>query len=282
MKQKFRWTRRRFLAALGGTAAATGLYTWRWEPHWLQIVRRDLPIKHLPAQLNGATLAQFSDLHIGPKVDDAYLQDVFDRVRALSPEIVVYTGDWISYHSDIRNHFARIVPQVARGSLGTIGILGNHDYGVDWNDPGCANAVASLAENAGVRILQNESADVHGLTIAGLDDIWARRFRPEQVMPSLKAQSASLVLIHNPDAVDWAGWGNYSGWILAGHTHGGQCKPPFLPPPMLPVANCRYTCGEFNLADGRRLYINRGVGHLMRVRFNVRPEVTLFRLVEAS
>ncbi|HEX2860069.1 MAG TPA: hypothetical protein VHN79_00430, partial [Lacunisphaera sp.] len=73
----------------------------------------------------------------------------------------------------------------------------------------------------------------------------------------------------------------YQGWILAGHTHGGQCKPPFLPPPLLPVRNRRYTAGEFDLGDGRKLYINRGLGHLLRVRFNVRPEVTVFRLAPA-
>lgn len=88
----------------------------------------------------------------------------------------------------------------------------------------------------------------------------------------------ALALSHNPDSVDLPGWENHAGWILAGHTHGGQCKPPFLPPPLLPVANRRYTAGEFRLSGGRRLYVSRGVGHLTRVRFNVRPEVTLFEL----
>ena len=76
-------------------------------------------------------------------------------------------------------------------------------------------------------------------------------------------------------------WSGYQGWILSGHTHGGQCRPPFLPPPLLAVSNRRYTAGEFDLSGGRRLYINRGVGHLLRVRFNVRPEVTVHELVKA-
>lgn len=84
--------------------------------------------------------------------------------------------------------------------------------------------------------------------------------------------------MHNPDAVERSGWESYSGWILAGHTHGGQCKPPFLPPPIVPVRNRRDTSGEFALKGGRRMYISRGVGHLMRVRFNARPERTLFEL----
>jgi predicted MPP superfamily phosphohydrolase len=75
--------------------------------------------------------------------------------------------------------------------------------------------------------------------------------------------------------------GKHDGWILSGHTHGGQCKPPFLTPPLLPVRNRRYTAGEFALDGGRRLYISRGVGHLRQVRFNVRPEVTVFELHSA-
>jgi len=97
-------------------------------------------------------------------------------------------------------------------------------------------------------------------------------------LAALDPRRAALVLSHNPDTVDEPGWGEYEGWILAGHTHGGQCKPPFLPPPLLPVQNRRYTSGEFALSGGRKMYINRGVGHLLRVRFNVRPEITLFHL----
>ena len=44
----------------------------------------------------------------------------------------------------------------------------------------------------------------------------------------------------------------------------------------------RYTAGEIDLFDGRRLYISRGLGHTIQVRFNVRPEITLFRLVAAT
>jgi predicted MPP superfamily phosphohydrolase len=93
---------------------------------------------------------------------------------------------------------------------------------------------------------------------------------------------ASVVLSHNPDTADLAGWGNYNGWILSGHTHGGQCKPPFLPPPLLPVKNRRYTAGMFSVGGGRSLYISRGLGHLLQVRFNVRPEVTVFTLERAE
>lgn len=58
-------------------------------------------------------------------------------------------------------------------------------------------------------------------------------------------------------------------------------SPPFLTPPILPVRNRRYVSGEVPLADRRRLYINRGLGHLLQVRFNVRPEITVFTLARS-
>jgi predicted MPP superfamily phosphohydrolase len=91
----------------------------------------------------------------------------------------------------------------------------------------------------------------------------------------------TIVLAHNPDAQDLPIWDGIQGWVLAGPTHGGQVKPPFLPPPVLPVRNKRYTAGEFEVGAGRRLYINRGLGHMLPVRFNVRPEITLFTLEAA-
>ncbi|MDO8986794.1 MAG: phosphoesterase, partial [Coriobacteriia bacterium] len=49
-------------------------------------------------------------------------------------------------------------------------------------------------------------------------------------------------------------------------------------PPQLPVENRRYTSGEFDMGDGRYLYINRGLGFLRQMRFNARPEITVFEL----
>jgi len=274
--------RRRFLRRISATAFGFGLgasiYTWRWEPHWLEIVERRLPIARLPAPLKGARLVQLSDLHIGPRVDDSYLLHTFKRVENLAPEFIAYTGDFISYEIEVLAHAHRVFQHLPRGSRATFGILGNHDYGPGWSDPALASGVARLAGDAGVRILRNEVADIHGVQVAGLDDLWAHRFDPARALANLDPLRAALALSHNPDTADQPVWEHYSGWILAGHTHGGQCKPPFLPPPLLPVQNRHYTSGEFRLAGGRQMYINRGVGHLLRVRFNARPEVTVFHL----
>jgi predicted MPP superfamily phosphohydrolase len=211
-------------------------------------------------------------------MSDEFVLDTFSRVASLQPDIVVVTGDFTSYHDDVLNHAERIYSQFPHGRLGTVGVLGNHDYGPGWSDPVLANHLTALLQNSGIRILRNEHLNVEGLQIVGMDDLWANNFRPAQAIAALDPQKSMLALSHNPDSVDLSGWDGFKGWILSGHTHGGQCKPPFLPPPLLPVENRMYTEGEFTLEHSRSLYINRGVGHLLQMRFNVRPEVTVFEL----
>jgi predicted MPP superfamily phosphohydrolase len=271
------------LGALAGVSAAAGVggYTWLIEPHWVKVVERDLPIAHLPPALAGTRLVQLSDVHVGPRVDDEYLIEALDRAAALRSDIVVVTGDFMSYlHERGDAQFGQlraVLSHLPRGRLATLGVLGNHDYGRNWSEPRVAEQVIREAERAGVRVLRNEVASVRGLDVIGVDDLWAHRADPMRTLEQ-RTSDAALALCHNPDAMDELSWGDYRGWILAGHTHGGQCKPPFLPPPLLPVRNKRYTAGEIPLSGGRRLYINRGLGHLIRVRFNVRPEITAFTL----
>jgi predicted MPP superfamily phosphohydrolase len=277
--------RRRFLqtaATALGLGAGASLYTWRVEPHWLEFVQRALPIAGLPPDWNGKTLVQLSDLHIGPQVDDRYLLRTFQRVREWKPDVVVYTGDFTSHEAGILDHARELFRHLPLGRLGTFGILGNHDYGRQWSQADVADGIAALALEAGVRILRNAWAEVGGFHVVGLDDLWAERMDLAAAFNGLPQRASCIVLSHNPDTVDLPGWEGYSGWILSGHTHGGQCKPPFLPPPILPVRNRRYTSGELALTGERRLYISRGVGHLHRLRFNVRPEVTVFRMERAS
>ncbi len=105
----------RTMAACAGVGAGVGYYTFRIEPGWLEIVRRPLPIQRLPPSLAGRTLAHLSDLHVGPLVSDEYLLQTFRRVADLQPDIVVITGDLMSWHQGWRDHVAsRVSTRAAR------------------------------------------------------------------------------------------------------------------------------------------------------------------------
>jgi uncharacterized protein len=273
---------RRSIGGLGATAAGAFLYTWRVEPHWVEIVEHSLPLAYLPTELVGKRIVQLSDLHAGPIVDQSFLIESMAKVAALKPDLIVITGDLMHCEGaeSITKAFevAKVLPAAP---LGRIAILGNHDYGEGWQQNRVANKLVAGLERLEVQVLRNEATNVGGLQLGGVDDLWTTNFDAEKTLGQLESNRPTIVLCHNPDAVDRPEWKDYRGWIIAGHTHGGQCKPPFLPPPLLPVKNRRYVAGEYVVGPSRRLYINRGLGYLRRVRFNARPEITVFTLARA-
>jgi uncharacterized protein len=302
--------RRRFLA-LGasafGVAAAGGLYAWQIEPFWPELVRRPMPLANLPPSLVGKTLLQVSDIHVGPRVSSDYLIRSLTSAQALEPDFVAFTGDFVSFRSAHElTELARVLRSMPHGRLGTVGSLGNHDYGRNWRSITVADDVSRVVTDAGMVMLRNDVRTIGGLQFAGLADFWSPEFgagHGEAPVGALLSPSSSpflragtdaaaalrllapdrptVILSHNPDAQDVPIWDGVRGWVLAGHTHGGQVRAPFLPPPVLPVKNKRYTSGVFDVAPGRTLYINRGLGFLIQVRFAVRPELTLFTLERA-
>src|SRR5688572_24073485 len=122
-------SRRRFLIASGtvaASAAALGLYTWQIEPHWVELVRRPMRLPNLAPSLAGRTLLQLSDLHVGPRVDAGYLIETLQETVGLEPDIVAFTGDFISYFSTNQfDELARVIAHAPRGRLGTVASLGN-------------------------------------------------------------------------------------------------------------------------------------------------------------
>ncbi len=266
-----------------GIGFLSGLYTWQIEPFWLEFVIKKMPILNLPNHLVGKTLMQISDVHVGNRFDYQYIIESFQKAQEFKPDFVVYTGDYISYENEEQfEQLAEVLKHVVKGTIGTVAILGNHDYGKNWSDRHVVHEIVTQLNNSGITVLRNEGIEVDGLTITGFDDYWGLNFDPEKAMHHFDSSKANLILCHNPDVCDLNVWKDYTGWILAGHTHGGQCKPPFLNPPMLPVMNKNYSSGEIALSDGRTLYINRALGHLWQVRFNVRPEITLFKLEQKA
>lgn len=256
-------------------AGLTG-WTCLWEPHWLTVERHALQIPNLPVHLAGTRLVQISDLHSG-QVSSAYLRQALERVNSLEPDFLVVTGDWVDASWGM-SHLEEVLEVLKPARIQSLGCLGNHDYGIDYRQMELAKAVHQCAQSHGIEVLRNEKINIAGIEFIGLDDYWSPRFRVHSLMKSLKSDRPSICLCHNPDACDEPIWGEFRGVILSGHTHGGQCKPPFLPPPVIPVKNRSYTSGFFQLNPDRELFISRGLGHTFKVRFNCRPEITLFEL----
>lgn len=283
-----RLTRRALLrGCAGGLAAlaAGAAYAHYVEPFWPALERVSLDLPCLDPALVGLRIIQLSDLHLATRVSARYLREQLQRCRDLAPDLFVLTGDYITNGDQAWLRELGSLMSVLRAPLGAFAVLGNHDFAVysDARGPGNLGIAARISEmlaGAGVTVLRNES---HVLTkggaalqLAGLEDLWSGECDPEQAFVDVDRNLPCIALAHNPDSIDVLR-DTPCAWILSGHTHGGQVRIPFFGAPILPVRHREYDEGLFAVAS-QRLYVNRGLGYLLRVRFNCRPEITEFTL----
>jgi hypothetical protein len=184
-------------------------------------------LARLPKALDGLTIAQLSDVHIGPSLGSRFLKDVVRTVNELSPDLVAITGDLVDGSVE---QLGGIVAELAnlQSRHGTFFVTGNHEYysgAQSWCDE-----LSSL----GIRVLRNERVaieqDGHGFDLAGIDDAQAARFGNGHGADLGRAilgrdPTRELVLLaHQPKAVVEA-QEHGVGLQLSGHTHGGQLWP---------------------------------------------------------
>lgn len=279
-------TRRQFLRRAFWSTAALGLggaaYTKLIEPHRVQVSHVNVPLPGLPRALDGLTVAQLTDLHHSALVSRPYLQRCINRVNALAPDLIVFTGDYLT--DDGSEDPATLVHESAeclagaRARYGVFASLGNDDH---WFD---GDLVTKLIERAGVPVLRNQNTTVTirgaPFPVVGLGDLWTEHVDFQKAFAGISDLPA-LVLMHNPDTFEhWPRPGTHL--ILAGHTHGGQVNLPMFGAPVVPSRyGQKYAQGLFRRGDST-MYVNRGLGVLWPgVRFNCRPEIALFHLHSA-
>ena len=161
-----------------------------------------------------------SDLHVaGPDMPPERLARIVDQANALRPDIVFIAGDFISDRA-CRTHtypFAEAVAPLAalRSRLGTVAVLGNHDH---WRN---ADEARAALRRIGVRVLDNDAAEIGPLAIGGLDDAFTHHQDLGAMMNGLRAlPGARIVLSHSPDPFPVLP--RDATFMLAGHTHCGQ------------------------------------------------------------
>jgi predicted MPP superfamily phosphohydrolase len=264
----------------------------------IQLTRYEPPLAGLGPELSGLRIVQLSDLHSSFVVGAGQVQRAVATANSCDPDLVVITGDFVSFRS--LKHMERAAEQLQglRTRYGVLACLGNHEH---WE--GVKPVVAAL-DGVGVRVLVNDSVPVTGnLWLAAIDDMVAGQPDLARASAGVPEGAAVVLLSHNPMVLPQV---SDRPWlVLAGHTHGGQVALPFLGPRRtiaLPgvraftrlyeslgvtarkgrleaVATYRYPEGWYE--EGRaRMYVNRGVGvnPAWPVRLNCPPEVALFVL----
>jgi len=260
-----------------------------------------IPMPHLPRSLEGLTIVQLTDLHVGPYIRRKELEYWVSLVNQLRPDLVVLTGDLIDRSLDDLPDAVEGLRGL-RSSFGVLAVLGNHDLSSDRHsfrgELMGGETIAQGLETIGIRTLRNQVTYLgpgeDRLAVLGLD--WVSKpgsrnfyqYRPQETRFQLSRMSEQLppetpavLLVHHPDTFTEVPSFRI-GLTLAGHTHGGG-QVVFFTRDGVPVglfsSRFKYPGGLFQ-EDGCSLYVNRGLGYLgVPVRVNCPPEISRFRLL---
>jgi uncharacterized protein len=243
------------------------------------VVRVDVPIKNLPVALHGFTLAQISDVHVGPTIRQPYLQRIVNKVNALGVDVVAITGDLVDGKvSELAQHVAPLAGLQSRH--GTFFVTGNHEY--------YSGAHAWIVElrRLGLTVLMNEHVVLrHGpnradLILAGVTDFTAHHFDeahrsdPAAALRGAPRDTVRILLAHQPRSAAAAEKAGFD-LQLSGHTHGGQ----FWPWNLFVRFQQPFTSGLRQLQN-LWVYTSRGTGYWgPPKRFGAPSEITFLRLV---
>lgn len=277
MTQRRRMSRRSLLRALGiaavaaGTSASASYYAARIEPTWAAVERITVPLKNLPAALDGLKIAHMSDFHLHPYTQIDFIRSVVARTNQLAPDLVVLTGDYVLEQAESIFELAPVLGGL-NATHGVYAILGNHDL---WTD---AAVVEQGLTEARIPLLNNQTVPIAArnaaLYLAGLDDLWSGQPDLSAALASVPADGPTVLLAHEPDFADVHALDGRIGLQLSGHTHGGQVRLPGIGALVLPPYGRKYDQGLYQV-QGMTLYTTRGVGVIgPPVRFNCRPEIT--------
>ncbi len=248
-----------FLAAI----ILLGVYTTQIEPAWIEVTHYRLAAPFSPP----IKIAQLTDLHTREMGrPERRLLSLLDEEK---PDLIVITGD--ATHNDATVADTRPLLERLHAPLGVWMVRGNWEVWRLTDDAG------AFIRSLGIHFLMNQSRPVReGLWLVGIDDPRAGSPDPDRAFAGVPPGAYSITLVHAPIIFDQlAGRTNL---VLAGHTHGGQVRIPFLAPRWLPEGSGGYLAGWYRIG-ATPMYVSRGIGmSVVPVRFLCRPELTIITL----
>lgn len=235
-----------------------------------RIRRIDVRLKQLPAALEGLTIAQVTDPHVGSFMSDYKYREIIRTTNELDADLVLNGGDLI-------NHSLKDLPdgiQMLRKMQGRYGVFscqGNHDC-IDNRE-----LFETSTRRAGVGMLLDESTviRIRGYPVQILAPRWSGRSDSDvwngvnRVLTQRRSDTFAILLAHHPHSFDAAQQAGIP-LTLAGHTHGGQVQ--LIPEIGFGPLMYRYWSGLYERGDCSAV-ISNGIGNWFPLRVNVPCEI---------
>jgi len=274
-------TRRNFLfttAGIGLSGIAAGGYGFGIEPNRVKIRRQIMKIQGLPEVFEGMKLVQLADIHFQTGRDETLMENVVEAVNKLDADVILHTGDYVARDTNSLQNLAEYFEQL-KCKQNSYAILGNHDV---WH--GTQSYYKKYFDNLGIRLLINQSTEIkrgnESLSLVGLDSAWAGKPDIKKAFYGISEDRVAITMMHEPDYFDEIVKFRQNFFQISGHTHGGQCRVPFVKyAPVKVKYGEKYIDGYYTREEGQQLFVSSGIGTSgLRVRFSCVPEVVLMTL----
>ncbi len=262
-----------------GSGLPLAFYAVVVRRRWIRVRSVTVQVRDLAPALEGLSIAQLSDLHIGAMTPGRRGRRWVAQANAIGADLIALTGDYVTsgvaFHDEIAEVFAGL-----RAPLGVFCVPGNHDYF------GEGEPLFERLSARGITVMRNEVATVSkdgtSFVVAGVDDVWTRRADVDKTMDQVPPGIRPIVVLaHDPKLFpSLADRG--ADVILSGHTHWGQVAMPFF----ARAINFARLAFPFHAGEAVRgdatLVISPGLGTTgPPIRFGSPPEITVVRLVRA-
>ena len=251
----------RGLFAAIGFASVSGFIQAKFGP---KVERVTIKLPTLPKAFDGFTIAQLSDVHIGPLLDGDFAKQVVKQTMELKADLVALTGDFVDGTIDqLQDHVAPF--KDLKAEHGIYFITGNHEYysGADeWMNHFESFGIHVFRNSNKIIEKTNGNGDKERLLLAGVFDLQGERFSPAHKTDAFKAAQCSeevsckILLAHNPHTIDQAKAAGFH-LQLSGHTHAGQ----FYPFTWIAGLVHQYFEGLYTVNEKTQIYVNRGTGY---------------------
>lgn len=256
-----------------------------WKVHrdttHIEIQKTTLSVKGLPESLEGFKIAHITDIqgdrYTGRRQIARYIQKVNDQ----NPDLVIFTGDLISYGTDYIKQSAEELGN-AKASYGTIAVVGDHDY---WAG---VEHVKGALKKENIPLLRDENHTIQigsttSVLVTGVTEVYSKSSNP-QIVDSLASSThnTSLKIFASHQIVDHIiRSANKNGYnlLLAGHTHGGQIRVPFMGMSFsASERETEYVSGRYK-EGSLTINANNGLGFTLGpIRYNAPPNVSVITL----
>ncbi len=230
----------------------------------------------IPEGFNGLKIVHFSDLHYGTTVMEKELKNIIDNINMLNPDIITFTGDLVDCNYKVSDkEIELIASEIERlsASIGIYVVEGNHDDNNKYDE---------IINKTSVKVLNNVNDVIYynnsivPIRIVGLSDSLTST---QDLVTAFNYDDDNLytiVLTHEPD--DYDKISKNINLLLAGHSHNGQVRLPFIGAVYTPVGSKKYYDNKYEI-DDTTLFVSSGIGtSKIKFRFLNKPSINFYRL----